>query len=138
MSARLSIRQGERSDIARLRWTRNGDSDLWVFSSPIGNEVARIESNAKGATLERAGAGREEAPSFEALTQRVLGVELDPAELSGWLHAQAPDGRVPGEWQVTIDEKQAAGAVEIARRLTATRGDVVVKLVVDNYRALGE
>jgi hypothetical protein len=37
MSARLSIRQRDRSDIAKLRWTRRPDSDQWVFSSPIGN-----------------------------------------------------------------------------------------------------
>jgi len=138
MTSRLSIRQGDRSDIAKLRWTRKVESDQWVFSSPIGNEVARIESNAHGATLERAGAGREEAPSFEALTERLLGVGLDPRDLSAWLHAQPPARSAPDEWKVTIDEKQAAGAVEIARRVTATRGDIVVKLVVDNYRVLEE
>ena len=138
MSARLSIRQGDRSDIAKLRWTRKSESDQWVFSSPIGNEVARIESSARGATLERAGAGREEAPSFEALTERVLGVGLDPKELTAWLHARPTSRGVPAEWKVTIDEKQAAGAIDIARRVTATRGEVVVKLVVDDYRALQE
>jgi outer membrane lipoprotein LolB len=137
MSARLSVRQGDRSDIARLRWTRRPDSDQWVFSSPIGNEVARIESSARGATLERAGAAREEAPSFEALTERVLGVGLDPKELSSWLHAR-PTTRGAADWKVSIDEKQSAGAVELARRVTATRGDVVVKLVIDDYRAIEE
>jgi len=136
MSARLSIRQGDRSDIAKLRWTRKPESDQWVFSSPIGNEVARIESSPRGATLERAGAGREEAPSFEALTERLLGVGLDPKELTAWLHAQPTSSGVPAEWKVTIDEKQAAGKVDIARRVTATRGEVVVKLVVDDYRSL--
>jgi len=138
MTARLSIRQGDRSDIAKLRWTRKVEADQWVFSSPIGNEVARIESSARGATLERAGAGREEAPSFEALTERLLGVGLDPRSLTAWLHAQPPARSTPDEWKVSIDEKQAAGAVEIARRVTATRGDIVVKLVVDNYRVLEE
>jgi outer membrane biogenesis lipoprotein LolB len=138
MSARLSVRQGDRSDIARLRWTRRPGSDLWVFSSPIGNEVARIESSASGATLERAGAGREEAPSFAALTERLLGIALDPAELSAWLHGQPGRQGTPAEWTVTVDERQAAGAIEMARRVTATRGDVVLKLVVDQYRPLGE
>jgi outer membrane biogenesis lipoprotein LolB len=138
MSARLSIRQGDRSDIARLRWAHRARSDQWVFSSPIGNEVARIESSGQGATLERAGAGREEAPSFEILTERLLGVGLDPKELSGWLHAQPSSRGTPADWKVTIDEKQSAGAVELARRVTATRGDIVVKLVIDNYRAIEE
>jgi outer membrane biogenesis lipoprotein LolB len=137
MSGRLSVRQGDRSDIARLRWAHRAQSDQWVFASPIGNEVARIESSAKGAVLERAGAPREEAASFEELTQRVLGIGLDPKELSAWLHGK-DSASGAADWKVTIDEKQSAGAVELARRVTATRGDVVVKLVVDDYKALEE
>jgi outer membrane biogenesis lipoprotein LolB len=138
MSARLSIRQGDRSDIARLRWTHRAQGDEWVFSSPIGNEVARIESGPSGARLARAGGPGDEAPSFQALTEKVLGVPLDPAELNRWLHGQGARTGVPAEWNVTIDEKQAAGAIELAKRVTATRGDIVVKLVVDQYRVLEE
>ena len=138
MSGRLSIRQSDRSDIARLRWTRRPGSDQWVFASPIGNEVARIESGSGGARLTRAGAGSEEAASFEALTERVLGIALDPAQLSAWLHGESRSGGLPAEWKVTVDETQPAGAITLARRVTATRGDVVLKLVVDEYRALAE
>ena len=42
----------------------------------------------------------------------------------------------PGEWKLTIDESQRAGRVDLAKRSTAIRGDVVVKLVVDEYPAL--
>jgi len=140
MSGRLSIRQADRSDIARLRWTRAGGSDQWVFSSPIGNEVARIESRAGTARLERAGAPAEEAATFSELTQRVLGVALDPDQFSAWLHGKSGGGPsgLPAEWKVTIDETQSAGSVDLARRVTATRGDIVLKLVVDEYRALGD
>ena len=138
LSARLSIRQGDRSDIARLRWIRKPASDEWVFSSPIGNEVARIESSPGRATLRRADGPGEEAPSFEALTERLLGIALDPGQLTAWLHGQPAARGMPAEWDVTIDEKQGAGAVEIARRITATRGDVVVRMVVDAYRPIPE
>ena len=137
MSGRLAVRQGERSEIARLRWTHAPSSDVWVFASPLGNEVARIESSASGATLIQAGGDRQDAPSFSALTERVLGVALDPATLAGWLHGAAVAG-VPGDWNVTLDERQRAGFVELARRLSAIRGDVVVRLVVDDYRVVQE
>ena len=136
-SGRLAVRQADRSDIAKLRWTRRADSDLWVISSPLGNEVARLESGAHGATLTRAGAASESAGSFAALTEKLLGVPLDPDAIAGWLHGAAP-AAAPGEWKVTIDETQRAGSVDLAKRITATRGDVVVRLVVDEYRALGE
>ncbi len=137
VSGRLALRQGDRSDIAKLRWTRHRDSDLWVISSPLGNEVARLESRVGGATLTRAGSASESADSFQALTERLLGIALDPATVAGWLHGAAP-GTAPGDWKVTIDEAQRAGNVDLAKRITATRGDVVVRLVVDEYRALQE
>jgi outer membrane biogenesis lipoprotein LolB len=136
MSGRISVKVADRSDIAKLRWTHRPASDAWVISSPVGTEVARIESNERGAWLQRSGEPEERAPGFAALTERLLGAALDPAMLSGWLHGAAPARGANAEWSVTVDEKQRAGAVDLAKRMTATRGDTVVKLVVDSYRAL--
>jgi outer membrane biogenesis lipoprotein LolB len=137
MSGRISVRVGERNDIARLRWTHQPASDAWVVSSPIGNEVARIDADGSGAVLRRAGAPEERSSSFEALSERLFGAALDPAALAAWLHGAKPEAAHAG-WNVTIDESQRAGAVELAKRITATRGDTVVKLVVDGYRPLGD
>lgn len=137
MSGRLAVRQSDRSDIARLRWTHKPEGDLWVIASPLGNEVARIESSPAGATLARAGAGDESAPSFATLTERLLGVALDPLALASWLHGGTRD-ELPTDWRVTIEETQRAGAIELARRISASRGDVVIRLVVDDYRVLQE
>jgi outer membrane biogenesis lipoprotein LolB len=137
MRGRIAIRQGDRSDIAKLRWTRHPGSDTWVIASPLGNEVARIESDGRGARLARAGAPPEEAGSFASLTERLLGVALAPDEIAGWLHGEVPRASAGG-WVVTLDETQPAGAVRLARRLTAQRGDVVVKLVVDDYQPLAD
>jgi outer membrane biogenesis lipoprotein LolB len=133
-SGRLAVRQGERSDIAKVRWTHRGDRDVWIIASPLGNEVARIESTAEGAIM-NANGGTVEAPTFADLTQRVLGVGIDPALLGAWLHAKA-DAGAPAGWKVSLDEVQDAGAVRIARRITATRADVSVRWVVDSYEAL--
>jgi outer membrane lipoprotein LolB len=137
LSGRISVRQGERSDIARLRWSHRASADVWVISSPLGNEVARIESDGDGARLAQAGATPVAAPSFADLTESLLGVALEPRLLAAWLHGAAADG-APSDWSVVIDEKQPAGAITIARRISASRGDVTVRLVVDDYRALGE
>ena len=134
MSGRLALRQGDRSEIARLRWEHTPASDRWVFASPLGNEVARIESGPRGATLKRAGGEDEEAPTFAALTERLLGISLEPAALARWLHGAVPADS--GGWTVAIEETQRAGEIQMARRLSATRGDVVVRLVVDEYRSL--
>jgi outer membrane lipoprotein LolB len=137
LSGRLAVRQGDRSEIARLRWTHRAASDVWIVSSPLGNEVARIESNPSGARLAQAGGATREASSFAALTETVLGVALEPALLAEWLHG-GDGGGGPSDWKVSVDERQAAGAITIARRISATRRDVGVRLVVDEYRALPE
>ena len=136
MRARLSIRQADRSDIAKLRWTHRANRDAWVIASPLGNEVARIESGADGATLTQATGGVYHADSFEDLTERALGVPLDPRSLAAWLHGDVHD--VPSGWKVALDETEQAGAVRLARRVTAARGDTVVRLVVDEYQPLQE
>jgi outer membrane biogenesis lipoprotein LolB len=135
MSGRLALRQGDRSEIARLRWTHRPGSDVWVIASPLGNEVARIESGSAGATLTQAGGGGVQADTFEDLTERVLGIALSPSLLAGWLHG-ATGAATPSDWKVAIEEKQAAGRVEIARRISAQRGETTVRLVVDEYRSL--
>jgi hypothetical protein len=134
MSGRLALRQGDRSEIARLRWTHGPASDVWVFASPLGNEVARIESGEDGARLQQGGADPVEAPGFAELSERAIGVALEPSMLVAWLHASGP--MRGGAWEVTIDESAPAGSVSIARKLTARRGDVTVRLVVDDYRVL--
>jgi outer membrane biogenesis lipoprotein LolB len=135
MTGRLALRRGQESEIAQLRWTRRGGADTWVLASPLGNEVARIESNARGATLYQASGGGAQADSFEDLTDRILGVALDPAALAQALHGSVP-GHLPAGWRFTIDETQPAGKVTLAKRLTVTDGRTVVKLVVDSYQAL--
>ena len=137
MTGRIAVHQGDRSDIAVLRWTRRGRDDTWVIASPLGNEVARIDSTPDGATLHQAGGDSERAPSFEALTRRVLGVDLDPAWLAEGLHGKAPSN-LPDGWQFTIDETQPAGEIRLAKRITVRKDDTVVRLVVDSYRALDE
>jgi len=136
MSGRLALRSGDRSDIARLRWTHRPGADLWIVASPLGNEVARIESDANGAVLSQGGGEQQEAPSFAALTERILGVPLDPAQLAKWLHGAAPEAA--SGWTVTIEERQRAGTVDMARRMSARRGETTVRLVVDEYRPIAE
>ena len=108
-----------------------------MISSPLGNEVARIASGPQGATLAQAGGPTETASTFAALAHKLIGLALDPDTLAAWLHGGAQQSS-QGGWKVTLDEAQQAGNVQIARRLSAVRGDAVVRVVVDEYRALGE
>lgn len=134
MSGRISVRHGEEGEIARLRWERSAASDVWVVSTPFGTEVARIERDSSGLVVHRPGVAPLAATSFSELTDNLLGAAIDERLLVAWLHGRPLAG--PEGWRVTIDESQSLGGRAVARRITATRGDTVVKLVVDDYRAL--
>jgi outer membrane lipoprotein LolB len=134
MAGRIAVRHGGEGEIARLRWDRTTGSDVWVVSTPVGTEVARIERDAAGLVVHRPGVPPLAAANFSDLTEKLLGAAIDERLLVAWLHGRPLAG--PEGWQVTIDESRNLGGREVARRITASRGDTVVKLVVDDYRAL--
>ena len=133
LSGRLSVRQGDKLDIAKLRWMHRARTDLWVISSPLGNELARIESEGGMVVLKRGGEAPVTSPSFAALSESMLGVALDPEDLARWLLGAMPPSTAG--WQVDVEERAADGTV---RRLTAIHSDTVVKLVVDSYLKVTE
>jgi outer membrane biogenesis lipoprotein LolB len=128
LAARLSVRQGDKLDIAKLRWTHRARTDLWVFTSPFGSEIARIEREDEAVVLTRAGETPMTSPSFSAISESLLGVALDPEVMAQWLQGATP--AMNGAWRVEVDERAADGTV---RRLTATHANTVVKIVVDSF-----
>ena len=136
MSGRIAVRHGAEGEMARLRWERGHQSDVWVLAPPVGGELARIEGGPGGLVVHRPGAAPLAAASFSELTENLLGAALDERLLVAWLHRRPMAG--PEGWEVTIDESQRLGGRDVARRITASRGETVVKLVVDGYEARPE
>lgn len=136
MSGRISVRRGSEGEIARLRWARSPRAEVWVLASPVGTELARVERGAQGLVVTRPGEAPLEAASFSELTEGLLGAALDERLLVAWLHRRPAAG--PEGWEVSVDETQVLDGQAVARRITATRGDTQVRLVVDGYRAQPE
>lgn len=136
MAGRMSVTQEGHGDIARIRWSRTPAADAWVISNPVGTELARIERGPGGIVLFRPGAQPMSSGSFAELTEAVLGAPLDERLLVAWLHGRPLAG--PEGWVVTIDETRRLGGREVARRVTAARDGVTVKLVVDEYESAKE
>jgi outer membrane biogenesis lipoprotein LolB len=136
MAGRMSVARAGRGDIFRIRWSHAPGADRWVLSTPVGNEVARIDRDGASITVHRPGEAPVTASSFSELTGNLLGAALDERLLVAWLHARPAAG--PEGWDVTIGETARFGTTEVGRRITASRDDVRVKLVVDDYRARPE
>ncbi len=132
MSGRLSVAQGDRGEILRLRWRHAPSSDTWVLATPVGTEVARVEGRSGEITVHRPGASPVTAESFAALTERLLGAALDDRLLVAWLHGRPLAG--PEGWEVDIEGTRRLGDADVARRISARRDDTRVRLVVDDYR----
>jgi outer membrane biogenesis lipoprotein LolB len=145
LTGRLSVRQGDRLDTAKIEWLRERDLEVIRFYTPFGSQLAELTATAGSATLRR-GEAIETAASTADLVARVLGVYVESSSLAGWLQGRgleqplrsagntaAVEWRVSGEqWQQGPRESRYAG------RLTAISpgGDTSLRLVVDRFEPL--
>ncbi|MCP5228451.1 lipoprotein insertase outer membrane protein LolB [Accumulibacter sp.] len=89
---RFSLRQEGESYTGRLDWRHAGDSDQLLLSSPLGQGMAEISSDATGARLTDADGKVRHAASADALLQSVLGYPLPLDKLADWVRGRNPDG----------------------------------------------
>lgn len=132
IGGRLMLRQGERRDHLRFEWEHSPDSDELLFSSPLGQGVARLTRDAGGALLELADGKRQRAGNWRALTQELLGTGLPLDQLPEWLRGARPrmQGDVEG-WRVQVVESVPYRQARLPRVIEITLGDVELRLIVD-------
>jgi outer membrane lipoprotein LolB len=137
ITGRLALRQGERRDHLGFDWQHSPESDTVLLLSPLGQGLAEILRDAGGAQLKRPGEPMVSAPTLAALAQHVFGVNLPLQELGEWVRgARGRDGQSDG-WTIrvlqTLAYPDAASPRRLPRRLLATREDVELTLIVDDW-----
>ncbi len=143
MQGRISVRVGDKIESGQIRWTRLPDEERVALFTPFGNQVAEmVKADDRAVTLRR---GQElvSANSVDELTTGIFGVPLDMDAIAAWtqgvnLVEGEPSLRRVGngdEWQVVVERLQVRGAHRFASRLSAVRGDTVVRLVIDEWQA---
>lgn len=98
LSGRFSLRFEGRSYVGHLDWRHDGDADELLLSSPFGQSVAEIVSDASGARLTGSDGSLRTAATADELLQSVLAYPLPLSKLLGWLR-----GRDPQATTVTLD-----------------------------------
>ena len=93
------MRQEGKGYVGRLTWRHAGERDTLVVSSPLGQAMAEIVSDADGALLTGSDGGSQRADSADALLQSAIGYPLPLSRLLDWLR-----GRDPGGGKITRDE----------------------------------
>jgi len=141
LSGRISIREGQQVEMAQLRWQRDADSEEILLLSPLGSVVARLSrQGVQPATLQADGKITQ-AASLDDLTRQALGTAVPVSALGWWLQGRAGDGLAPlgaarfthDGWEVALERFELMAGSSIARRVNASRGEVTVRLIVDEW-----
>lgn len=143
LRGRLSVRVGDKMESGQIRWARLPDEERLELFTPFGSQVAELVKGADGRVTLRRDHETTSAESIGELTSSLLGVRLDMEAIALWtqgiglkedqsIEQQFGNGDV---WQVTVERLQTRGVHRFASRLSAVRGDTVVRLVVDEWQA---
>lgn len=133
---RISLHQGERRDHLRFRWEHAPQSDAVLLMSPLGQGMAELTRDASGARLVQPNQQTLVADTLPQLAQRVLGAPLPLEAMADWLRGARPAlrGEVDG-WRVVISETSTFRHSRLLRVMEASRADVELKLIVDDWDA---
>ncbi len=148
LSGRVSVKYGAEAASGRIIWQHDAAGDDLLFSTPLGQGVARIVRRDDLVSLTTSGQKVYQASDVETLTEQVLGWRLPLAGLLDWVRGRAAAGapaqtRLDGSqrlaelrqsgWLVEfLDYKSANGPPALLR---LSREQVEIRLVIDQWQA---
>lgn len=149
LQGRIGVQSDEQSLSGHIHWQHRTDRDELLMTSPLGQGVARIVSDAEGVTLEMPNQPTRHARDADTLTQEALGYVLPVAGLAWWVQARPAPGsafeatrdaagrlaqlRQDG-W--TIDYlRYTADAPARPRKLVVARKGLEIRLVADSWQS---
>jgi outer membrane lipoprotein LolB len=147
LQGRIALKAGDKSLSGQLQWHHRKDRDELLLSSPLGQGVARLVSDADGVLLDIPNEPPRRAPNAETLTQDAMGVALPLAGLRYWIEAR-PDLMRPFEQSLddggrvahirqdgwVIDYLQYMNAPAYRpRKLNVAREALEIRLVIDSW-----
>jgi outer membrane biogenesis lipoprotein LolB len=149
ISARMSIRVGEKLDTVKVEWTRTPPDEVMKIFTPFGAQIAELSANRDGATMRYQGDKNTPQVATAAtvgdLTASAMGVRLETQMLANWVQglnlnnatnfAVFPD-QANAPWKVEAEGFRLIDGVKVASRITAISGDTVVKVVIDTFRVV--
>lgn len=154
LEGRFSLRNEDKSYSGRMSWRHDRDGDEVLLSSPLGQGIAEIVSDADGARLTANDGRVYSAADAEMLTREVLGYPLPLEQMSDWVRGRLRDAEessfdeswvsrpgvecgCPVMWQIEYGyENDDASAVP--NRIFAERvgGGLELRLRIDEWTQL--
>lgn len=143
LEGRVAARQGETRNQANFSWRHVADSDAILLTTALGQGVAELTRDARGARLLTADRQTAEAPDWEGLSARVFGFALPLSELPRWLlgdvgHALRDAAGRPQQawangWDIRYLDYESPAADALPALVELRRDDIELRLKVDAW-----
>lgn len=151
LEGRFSLYYESRTYSGRLNWTHRAAASELLLSSPFGQGLAEIVTDANGARLIGGDGKQHQAPDVETLTREVLGFPLPLTQMADWVRGRSASvpsdkglldrqGRLVSlqqdSWRIDYDYvDQDPGAAPV--RISVKRGDSFeLRVFVDAWQSL--
>lgn len=154
LEGRVAVRSGEEGWQASVRWRQRDDVSEVRLAGPFGAGALQLRFDGAALTLTTSRGDTLDGEEAAATLRQQLGFDPPIAELRHWLLAAAapPEASAviePGangrpaalqqqDWQLAFEDyrtqKLKSAAVQMPRRIIATRDAVRLRLVVDRWR----
>lgn len=148
LSGRVSVKYGAEAASGRIIWQHDAAGDDLLFSTPLGQGVARIVRRDGSVSLTTSNQEVYQANDVETLTEQVLGWRLPLAGLPDWVRGRAAAGAPAqtrlDDLQRLTELRQSGWLVEFLGYKSAhgppallrlSREEVEIRLVVDQWQA---
>lgn len=147
LSGRVSVKYGAEAASGKIAWQHDAASDDLLFSTPLGQGVARIVRRDALVKLTTSDQKVYQAGDVETLTEQVLGWRLPLTGLPDWVRGRAAPG-TPAQTRLDslqrlAELRQSGWLVEFLEyksekgppgQLRLSRENVAIRLVIDEWR----
>lgn len=144
LDGRIAVRQDQTRNSANIAWRHSAGADEILLTTPLGQGVAQLGRDARGARLVSADKDVVEAQDWDELSARVFGFVLPLSGMPRWLLGDVttvardargrPAAALADGWDIRYLDYESDAAAALPVLMELRRGDVELRLKVDEWR----